>query len=850
MPEPVDIRFCFPPYGFEGFAHSIAAYYLAEYLGARGLRATQYINASPVGSLDAIAAEIAGEDARAYGFVVYDSNAHLARALARRVRALRPDRLILCGGPFCEPRHNHEGLLDAGSPYDLVVTGSGYRPLEELLTRARAGELAPRSAAGAAAIEGIAFRSPGGLLRRTTKPPRLSLAELPSPYLSGRIDLAELYEAEGHFALLRSQGCTAHCLFCNFAVRSGFRLDSAPLARTIAELERLAAYARERGTVCAVMLSDDDFAIDRENAKAFCAAVIDADLPRYLCFYSHMSVNHADRELIELMARANFAEVNFGVESGVPRVLLEMRKLHAATRGATDLAAERAYLEEARALVAYAREVGLDTTASFVTGMPFETRDDAIATLEYIKTLDLGAYSVNHFTPLSGSVYTRQQRGEVEFDPRYATLPRRAMYRFDPTEIPRLPHAFVYPSAKIPIHFTGDFSAAETLPSGLIYPSLVLATAGWRERAPAGVAAILNIGDHLFVEVADGDDGAIEAIDRACVDAELPVTTVNYVRPLAQGGAVRELFAEPRYEVTSILETGMAALDDLDLAFDGRPRRRADTATLAAADAGEDLERLVAELLGIERFAGPFALAELFAGEHPLRVIHACRWSLWSCPAPSLGLMIVDGDGGVAPCFGGPTVPAPHRGRVHLQVLMQAQVDGARAGLGCADCSARDNCSGCVSVGGVGRERYCALVRSRAWLTHVLPLLRVLEESADVDRLPEIRVGVTGEQRFELADDERPVGRRGALERGCYVARDGDEYLVVDVRRKASFVVDRTTAMLVEAARAGLTAAEMVGLLRARGDADEVSAAARVDRFLARVWRLDSERAEAARASR
>ncbi|MCB9570140.1 MAG: radical SAM protein [Myxococcales bacterium] len=836
MGDLVDIRFAFPPYGFEGFAHSIAAYYLAEYLGGAGLRATQYINASPLGPLDAIAEEIAAEDARAYGLIVYDSNALLSLALARRLRRLRPGRLIVAGGPFCEPAYNLPTLLGDGAPFDVVVTGSGYQPLAELLTQARAGAPDPAS------ILGVAARDAKGQLRANPKAPRPPLAELPSPYLSGRIDLAELYEAEGHFALIRAQGCTAHCLFCNFAVRSGFRVDAVPIERTLAELERFAAHARERGALCHVMLSDDDFAIDRAGAKEFCARVIDAGLQDYLCFYSHMSVNHADRELIELMARANFAEVNFGVESGVPRVLHQMRKLHAATRGALDLNAERAYLEEARELVAYAREVGLDTTASFVTGMPFETREDALQTLEYIKTLDLGAYSVNHFTPLSGSVFTRQRKGEVDYDPRYATLPRRALYRFDPTEIPRLPHAFVYPSVKIPIHFTGEFSTSAHLPSGMVYPSLVLVAAGWGARAPEAIAPIIHIGDHLFVEVEHED--AIEAIDHACVAAEVPVTQVAYVHPVLDSGAARELFVHPRYEVTSIVRAGFAALDGLALDFDGRPRRAADTALLATIEGGEDLERFIAALLEIEAFERPPALAELLGGRHPLRVIHGCRWSLWGCQARALGLIVANTDGSLSPCVGGPRIPGPHRDRVHLQVLMEARVAEDRAALGCEGCSARDNCPGCVSLAGIERGRYCELVRGRGWLTHVLPILRILEESAARERLPAVRVGIAATQRFEL--DAAIPATRGADDRGLYVAREGDEYLVVDVREKTAYGVDRITALLVEAARAGLGAAAMIELLGEAHGIDEEAAAGRIERFLARLWRRPLATAPAA----
>lgn len=824
MREAVDIQFCFTPYRSEGFRHSVAAYYLGEYIGQAGFSSSQYINASPRGSLDHVAADIAKADARAYGFVVYDSNALLVLALSRRLRKLRPDRMIIFGGPFCEPRANHDMLLEEGSPVDYVVHSSGYHTLVGLLDSDRIRE--PEG------IRGIAFRDAGGQIQRTPKSDRLALVDLPSPYLSGRVPLDAIYDAEGVFPLIRSQGCTAHCVFCNFAVRSGFRVDTMPIERTLAELELLADYARSRGEIGHIILSDDDFAVDLEGAKQFCARTHEAGLSKHLCFHSHMSINLADPELIKLMAAANFADVNFGVESGVPHVLNKMGKLHRKTRGATDLVAEYEYLDRARELISLCRRLGVRTMASFVTGMPFETYEDAMQTLEYIKTLELSQYSVNLFTPLTGSVFSRQRRGHVAHDTRYATYPRRMSYPFNPTLVPRLAHAFAYPSVKAAVYLTGEFSEGEPQPDGTVHPSMLVSTAGAREFAMGGLAPLLNIGDYLLFELESEDE--IEAIDHACVDAELPVPKVDYVFPVLGSGSARELFVHPQYEVTSMLRTGFAELGELELAFDGRPRRMADTALVTTVEEGDDLERFLAELTAIERSDRPIPLAELLLGRHPMRVLHGCRWSAWGCAAESLGLLVVNPDGGVSPCFGGPSVPGPHQGRAALRTRMKATMAAAREALDCETCEAREDCSRCVSLAGVSRERYCHLIRTKGWITHVLPILRLLEESTSIENLRAVSVGVLREQTYELRAQDR--GDAPEERRGCYVARDAAGYLIADVRSRVCFRVDSTIALLVEGLRWGSTEAQLVTALRELHGVEADDARARLKYAKTRIW--------------
>jgi radical SAM superfamily enzyme YgiQ (UPF0313 family) len=83
-------------------------------------------------------------------------------------------------------------------------------------------------------------------------------------------------------------------------------------------------------------------------------------------------------------------EINFGVESGVDRVLGFLKK------GTTRQAAARAF--------SWCREAGVRTTANFMIGTPTETEADIFETFEFSKQLN-ASYTMFHITmPLPGTV--------------------------------------------------------------------------------------------------------------------------------------------------------------------------------------------------------------------------------------------------------------------------------------------------------------------------------------------------------------------------------------------------------------------------------------------------------------
>lgn len=800
--ESTDILFCLPPQHYEGFSHSLLGYYLAAHLQKDGVRCRQFVDYSPIGPLDAVVAKIGRIKSAIYAFVAYDTNVLLALAIARRVKKNYPEARIVFGGPFCQPVENHKLLMEEGSPVDVAVSSSGYVALPLLIK-------AWRGSGDLESIPGIIFKGINGIVR-TPRPNRVPLLEQESPYLEGILPLPEYYRDERSFALVTAQGCDAHCLFCNYAVINNFTVDFAPLDRTMEELRILDAFARRRGVRPDVFLSEDDFAIDIERAKEFCLRVIRGGMNKSLALTTHLSVHRADEELLTLMAKAGFQQANFGIESGVPQILHRMKKLHHIGR-CDDLSVEAAYLEKAKRLITHARKVNLNATASFVSGMPFEQYEDALQTVDFVKSLNIARYSFNLFIPWSGSIYARQNGQALTFDDRYKLLPKRTRFPFDPTMVPRLPNAFAYPDVGLARYFSGDYSGS-VKKLGLLHPKLVFVGADADAATRKDLGGILNIGDHVVHEVRD--DVAMTQFEDECVANELPVSIVRYIHPLKNAEGIRELHAHPEYEVTSLLGNGFSQAQKMDLSFDGRPRRAEDTAILVSADDNENVDAFLRKVVAFVRNSRkPPKLSEIIPTTGYSWLLDSCRWAASPCPALTMGRVIVGKDRSYSPCFNGPQVTLLSPDPKGIRTAFKRAMEAKRKNLDCENCVARNNCSRCVATGALPQEAYCAVIKSCDWVPHIIPMLRILRGVMSSAQLDNVRIGFRPRQVFELTIPSKHEMPCGYNDRGTYLIKTQREYFMVETRTGKIFDLDATEVCAFEALRCGIRKSKTMDLL-------------------------------------
>ena len=245
------------------------------------------------------------------GISLYIWNRECAARLIRRVKALRPEIIVIVGGP--EATFSVEDTFRE-MPVDYLLRGAGEESLPSLLRILMHG-------GDATAVPGACFRTTDGL--HTT---------LPAPAPAPRSDLyADAWHAalNGRMAYVEtSRGCPFQCAFC----LSGNK--EAPDARQVAFMpvdEALALLIRIGNSGCdTVKLIDRTFNCHEARTMALIRGLIDAKTEGRIgevCYHFEVAADLFDDEALALLATAPAGL--FQMEAG-------LQSFHAATLDACD----------------------------------------------------------------------------------------------------------------------------------------------------------------------------------------------------------------------------------------------------------------------------------------------------------------------------------------------------------------------------------------------------------------------------------------------------------------------------------------------------------------------------------
>ncbi|MFH0912033.1 MAG: radical SAM protein [Planctomycetota bacterium] len=308
---------------------------------------------------------------------------------AAAVKRLAPGCRIAVGGPHVT--FEAEATLRAFSEIDACVVGEG-----EVTARA----LAEAVAAGRDfdGIEGLVWRADGEIRKNALRPPLEDLDDLPLPArhlfnLAGYdISIAE-FDRGATVTLMTSRGCVARCKFC--ATPGIFpRYRTRSPGHVLAEVERvLTDYPQVEN----LLFYDDTMTADEDRLRALVEGFKKASRPfRWAC-WSRADV--IEDSLLDAMRESGCSVISFGVESGSPRMLKAIGK------GVT--------AEKALAAILTTRAHGITPRATFISGLPGETLEDAEMTLEFIRRSGLGRSA--SISPGGGLRYYPGSRWTEEF---------------------------------------------------------------------------------------------------------------------------------------------------------------------------------------------------------------------------------------------------------------------------------------------------------------------------------------------------------------------------------------------------------------------------------------------------
>ena len=247
------------------------------------------------------------------GIVCWTIERGQAFKTAQLVRKAAPQAKIIVGGQHATALPEHMFRLAYA---DAVVIGEGeLTTLELVKTFYNNGDLSE--------IKGIAYQKNGETF---ITPPRdliTNLDSIPFPsYTDFNLDdyngLPE--RSERSAALMTSRGCPYRCIYCsgpNFWRRK-WRYRSAE--NVLDEIEWL----YNDYDVRAFIFFDDNFAVRKDRAIAICDGILRRGLK--ISWRACTRVDLVNKELLKWMKKAGCYGIDYGIESGSPKILERIRK--------------------------------------------------------------------------------------------------------------------------------------------------------------------------------------------------------------------------------------------------------------------------------------------------------------------------------------------------------------------------------------------------------------------------------------------------------------------------------------------------------------------------------------------
>jgi radical SAM superfamily enzyme YgiQ (UPF0313 family) len=303
-----------------------------------------------------------------------------AQKTATDLKQLRPDIFTAVGGPYAIAMK--EKCLVECEDLDGLITGEGEYTVVEMLERLAGG----LSLEG---VQGVVYRDNGTIRTNPLRPLITDLDALPFPARellgdSGRyIPPPATYKRKPVAVIMTSRGCNRKCLYCFQIDRQrklGIRYRS--VANVMAEIELVLAQGYRE-----IKFIDDTLAADYNRAMEIAREIKRRGLD--FTWFTSACVNQVDTELLRAFREAGCWAILFGAESGVQKDLNAIRK------GITPGQIIKA--------VRAAKEVGLTVYTPFLFGIPGQTYEDGLKSIEFACELDPDIANFHALTPFPGT---------------------------------------------------------------------------------------------------------------------------------------------------------------------------------------------------------------------------------------------------------------------------------------------------------------------------------------------------------------------------------------------------------------------------------------------------------------
>lgn len=249
---------------------------------------------------------------------------------------------------------------------DFIVLNEGEETFQELIT-----SIIEKT--DFSKIKGLGYKNDGETIINEKRPFIQELDNLPFPdYSLINLDRYSKFLSYGYTfrkqgVILSSRGCPFNCNYCFNFTGKKFRKRSAENF-----FKEIGSLYREYG-IKDFFITDDTFNIERQRCMDFFRLIINSGLKINLYFTSGLRGDLMDKEFIDLMVEAGTIWITFGVETVNKRV--------------QKIANRSMDINKLKTSIEYCCEKGIMVGTFFMIGFPTETKDEAMETLQFIKSI-------------------------------------------------------------------------------------------------------------------------------------------------------------------------------------------------------------------------------------------------------------------------------------------------------------------------------------------------------------------------------------------------------------------------------------------------------------------------------
>ena len=283
------------------------------------------------------------------------------------IKKISPNTIIVAGGPH--PTIMLEDITKV-EEIDYIITGEGEISFTELLKDIDKGERPPR------VIQGVSCED---------------LDKLPFADRELFQDLEFPLPVDGFerpfVTIIAGRGCKFNCNYCQPAERMifGKKVRRRSPANAIEELVEL----RDRYNFNSMMIHDDCITEDRNWVMKFCRLYKEMGFTQPFACQSRADIICRNEDMVALMSEVGLKLMFIGFESGNQRVLNFLRK---GTK-----------VEHNYKAAEICRKYGVGIWANYMMGIPTETKEEVMDTVNMLKTIKPDHYSPAFYTPHPGS---------------------------------------------------------------------------------------------------------------------------------------------------------------------------------------------------------------------------------------------------------------------------------------------------------------------------------------------------------------------------------------------------------------------------------------------------------------